>query len=54
MPKGKYSVIDYMIEKLKKGTDIFGVLFENVYWNDIGTYEALEACRKFDLEKGKK
>ena len=51
MPKGKYSVIDYMIEKLREERNIFGVLFENVYWNDIGTHEALEKCRKFDLEK---
>ena len=51
MPKGKYSVVDYMIEKLREKRNIFGVLFENVYWNDIGTHEALEACRKFDLGK---
>lgn len=54
MPKGKYSVIDYMIDKLKEKKNIFGVLFENIYWNDIGTHEALEACRKFDLRKGVK
>lgn len=53
MPKGKYSVVEYLALGMKNGTvNPGGIVFNNAFWNDIGTFESLEECRR-EVKDGK-